>query len=138
MNARYVHWRELQALSIAGVEMVERESSESFLARKKEAERFVSSTRGPRPEPTEVKDAILAGTAGYALAMLTLALAGVGGERFDNTSPVVALIAAASVYLCRRLQQRAWQRAWMIRMSQTSPDKGLAFDRLYVETDDMV
>lgn len=118
--------------------MIEHESSESFWARQKEAERFVSSTKGSRPEATEVRDSILAGTAGFALATLTLALAGVGGERFDNISSVVALIAAASVYLCRLLQQRAWQRAWMIRMSQTAPGKELAFDRLYVETDDMV
>lgn len=101
--------------------MIEHESSESFWARQKEAERFVSSTKGPRPEPTEVRDAILSGTAGFALATLTLALAGVGGGRFDNISSVVALIAAASVYLCRLLQQRTWQRAWMSRLSQTAP-----------------
>lgn len=101
--------------------MVEHESSENFWSRQKEAERFVSSIRGPRPEPTEVQHAILAGTVGFVLSMLTLALAGVGGELFDNISQIVAIIAAASVYLCRRLQQRAWQRAWMSRLSQTAP-----------------
>lgn len=110
--------------------MVQQESSEAYWARHKEAERIITSIKGPRPEPTEARDSIFGATAGGVSAMLALALAGVHGERFDYITLTVAGIAGGSVFLCRRFQQRDWQRAWMNRMSQTAPEvEGQESDR---------
>ena len=103
--------------------MDQQESSEAYWARHKEAERLITSIKGPRPEPTEARDSILGAMAGGFSAKLALAFAGVQGERFDYITLAVAGVAAGAVFLCRRFQQRDWHKAWMNRMSQTAPSK---------------
>ncbi len=44
--------------------MDEQERRETYWARDKEAERFITSIKGPRPEPTEIRDSILGAMAG--------------------------------------------------------------------------
>ncbi|WP_141250999.1 hypothetical protein [Pseudomonas aeruginosa] len=100
---------------------------DSYHSRAKEAEAFVTSTKGPRPVANEVKDCILASTASMAstaaglAAMTALAIAGVYGERFEYITIIVAMSAGALRFFASRLEQREWQNAWTRRMEKTAP-----------------
>lgn len=96
------------------------EGSDSYHSRAKEAEAFVTSTKGPRPVANEVKDCILASTAAGLAAMTALAIAGVCGERFEYLT-IVAMSAGALRFFVSRLEQREWQNAWIQSMEQTAP-----------------
>ena len=97
------------------------EGSDSYHSRAKEAEAFVTSTKGPRPVANEVKDCILASTAAGLAAMTALAIAGVYGERFEYITVIVAMSAGALRFFVSRLEQREWQNAWIRSMEQTAP-----------------
>lgn len=97
------------------------EGPDSYHSRAKEAEAFVTSTKGPRPVENEVKDCILASTAAGLAAMTALAIAGVYGERFEYITIIVAMGAGALRFFVSRLEQREWQNAWIRRMEQTAP-----------------
>lgn len=97
------------------------EKSDSYHSRAKEAEAFVTMSKGPRPVLNEVNDCILAATVAGLSAMTALALAGVSGERFEYITIIVAGIAGVLTFFSRRFQQREWQTAWLRRMEQTAP-----------------
>lgn len=85
--------------------MGQQENNEAYWARHKEAEKFVTSIKGPRPAPTETRDSIFGATAGGVSAMLALALAGVHGERFDYITLAVAGISFSTERLAKSLDE---------------------------------
>lgn len=97
------------------------EGPDSYHSRAKEADAFVTLTKGPRPVASEVNDCIMASTSAGVAAMAALAIAGVYGERFEYITLIVALSAGALRFFAARLQQREWQKAWIRRMEQTAP-----------------
>lgn len=97
------------------------EDTDTYWNRAKEAEAYVARIRGPRPDRNEVTDMILAAMLGGGAAMLALALAGVGGSRFEYITLLVSGIFGAVNFLNGRHRDNSWHRAWMKRMDETAP-----------------
>lgn len=103
--------------------MSNEESTESFWARYREAERITAALKGPPPPLADLRDAILGAMAGGFCAMLALAFAGVYGEIFEYAALGVSIISGGGFYTARAIAQKAWNKEFMRQLHYTDPNR---------------